>query len=292
MGAEAVVVGRVASGRGKWNLVRDHGIRLATRTGVNTGEIVAGAGETLATGDALNVAARLEQAAVPGEILIGARTHELVAAAVETEPVAPIAARGKAKPVEAYRLLSVRRAEVVERRFDLPMIDREAELERLRRAFEVACTGRCCALITVVGEAGLGKSRLAEELRRALGDDATVLQGRCLPYGEGITYWPLVEILRRATEEFHARVIDLVSDEPDAVLIAGHLETAIAGDSPRSSDELAWAARKLFERMDSAGARRPEHGHHPVADELLDRPAVALERGARLLEVAAQQAAH
>jgi class 3 adenylate cyclase len=231
------------------DLVRDHGIRLATRTGVNTGEIVAGAGETLATGDALNVAARLEQAAVPGEILIGARTHELVAAAVETEPVAPVAAKGKAMPVEAYRLLSVRRAEVVERRFDLPMIDREAELERLRRAFEAARAGRCCALITVVGEAGLGKSRLAEELRRALGDEATVLQGRCLPYGEGITYWPLVEILRRATDEGHARVIDLVNDEPDAELIAGHLETAIAGDSPRSSDELAWAARKLFERI-------------------------------------------
>jgi class 3 adenylate cyclase/tetratricopeptide (TPR) repeat protein len=232
------------------DLARVHGIRLATRTGVNTGEIVAGAGETLVTGDAVNVAARLEQAALPGEILIGARTHELVAAAVETEPVTPVAAKGKAMPVAAYRLVSVRHgAEAVVRRFDLPMIDRQAELERLQRAFESARLGKCCELITLVGEAGLGKSRLAEELGRTLGGEATVLQGRCLPYGQGITYWPLVEILRRATQEFQARVIELLHDEPDAELIAGHLEAAIAGDSPRSSDELAWAARKLFEQI-------------------------------------------
>jgi class 3 adenylate cyclase/tetratricopeptide (TPR) repeat protein len=232
------------------DLARDHGIRLATRTGVNTGEIVAGAGETLVTGDAVNVAARLEQAAVPGEILIGARTHELVAAAVETEPVTPVAAKGKAMPVAAYRLLSVRHgAEAVARRFDLPMIDRQEELERLRRAFVNARAGRCCELVTVVGEAGLGKSRLAEELGRTLCGEATVLQGRCLPYGEGITYWPLVEILRRATQEFRARLIELFHDEPDAELIAGHLETAIAADSRRNSDELAWAARKLFEQI-------------------------------------------
>ena len=78
-------------------------------------------------------------------------------------------------------------AEAVARRFDLPMVDRQAELERLRRTFLNARAGRCCELITVVGEAGLGKSRLAEELGRTLGDEATVLQGRCLPYGEGIT---------------------------------------------------------------------------------------------------------
>jgi len=232
------------------DLVRDHDVRLATRTGVNTGEVVAGAGETLVTGDAVNVAARLEQAAAPGEILIGARTHQLVAAAVDTEQVAQVAAKGKAMPIDAYRLLSVRHgAEAVARRFDLPMVDRQAELERLRRTFLNARAGRCCELITVVGEAGLGKSRLAEELGRTLGDEATVLQGRCLPYGEGITYWPLVEILRRATQDFRARVIELLQDEPDAEVIAGHLETAIAGDSPRSSDELAWAARKLFERI-------------------------------------------
>src|SRR6266516_184290 len=232
------------------DLARDHGVRLATRTGVNTGEVVAGAGETLVTGDAVNVAARLEQAAIPGEILIGARTHALVAAAVEAQPVAPVAAKGKAMPVDAYRLLNVRRgAEAVVRRFDLPMIGRQAELEGLRRAFLKARAERCCELITVVGEAGRGKSRLAEELVRRLGGQATVLQGRCLPYGEGITYWPLVEILRRATQEFDARVIELLQDEPDAELIASHLETAIAGDSPRSSDELAWATRKLLERI-------------------------------------------
>src|SRR6266516_993295 len=185
-----------------------------------------------------------------GEILIGARTHALVAAAVEAQPVAPVAAKGKAMPVDAYRLLNVRRGtEAVVRRFDLPMIGRQAELEGLRRAFLKARVERCCELITVVGEAGRGKSRLAEELVRRLGGQATVLQGRCLPYGEGITYWPLVEILRRATQEFDARVIELLQDEPDAELIASHLETAIAGDSPRSSDELAWATRKLLERI-------------------------------------------
>ena len=174
------------------------GIALSFRTGVNTGEVVAGEGETLVTGDAVNVAARLEQAAPPGEVLVGASTLALVRDAVGVEEVEPLELKGKRDPVSAYRLVSVDPlADALARRLDAPLVGRERERARLAGDFELAVAERACHLVTLLGPAGVGKSRLVAEFISDVGSSADVLRARCLHYGEDITYWPLVEILAR-----------------------------------------------------------------------------------------------
>jgi len=169
---------------------------LQARIGINTGEVVAGAGEALVTGDAVNVAARLEQAAEPGVILIGDATHRLLSGAVTSELAGPLEAKGKSEPLHAWRLLQVRTdAEAVPRRLHSPMVGRERERALLRQAFDRAVEERRCHLFTVLGPAGVGKSRLVTEVASEVRREATVVHGRCLPYGDGITYWPLYEIL-------------------------------------------------------------------------------------------------
>ena len=181
---------------------RDLGVRIEARIGVHTGEVIAGdpaAGESFVSGDAVNVAARLEQAAEPGEILIGETTHRLVRAAVIAEPTQPLRLKGKSEPVPAYRLVVVEPGgEMLPRRLDAPLVGRERELDALKKAFQEAATSSQVRLLTVIGEAGLGKSRLALELLSEVGGKARVLRGRCLPYGEGITFWPVNEILEQA----------------------------------------------------------------------------------------------
>ena len=165
---------------------------VQARIGVSTGEVVTGTEERLATGDAVNVAARLEQAAQPGEILLGKETLHLVRETVEAESVEPLGLKGKAEPVAAARLLAV--TGDTRRRHEAPMVGRETELRRLRDAFEQATRDRSCQLFTVLGAAGVGKSRLAYEFLEWF--CATFVRGLCLSYGKGITYWPVVEVLR------------------------------------------------------------------------------------------------
>jgi class 3 adenylate cyclase len=173
-------------------LERNWGIRVETRTGVNTGRVVTGSAETLATGDAVNVAARLEQTAAPGEVLLGETTYTLVRDAVSVEPVEPIELKGKRERTRAYRLLEVRAgAAGRERRMGSPMVGRDRQLALLLRAFDNATSDRACHLFTILGSAGVGKSRLAEEFLGSLPAQTRVLRGRCLPYGEGISFWPL-----------------------------------------------------------------------------------------------------
>ena len=166
---------------------------VQARIGVNTGEVVTGTEERLATGDAVNVAARLEQAAQPGEILIGEDGAPLVRNAVETEAVEPLALKGKSEPVAAFRLLAVH--EPTGRRAEAPMVGRERELDRLAGRVRRAGENRSCQLFTILGAAGVGKSRLAREFLADL--DARIVVGRCLSYGEGITYWPVVEVVKQ-----------------------------------------------------------------------------------------------
>ena len=176
-------------------LMRDYATTLELRIGVNTGEVVTGTEERLATGDAVNIAARLEQAAQPGEVLLGAETRALVRDAVVAEAVTPLELKGKAEPVDAYRLVSLR-AEVSPRPLVGAMVGRGRELARLQAAMAQAVADSSCQLFTVLGAAGVGKSRLAYEFLNGL-DEATVVRGSCLSYGEGITYWPVVEVLRQ-----------------------------------------------------------------------------------------------
>jgi class 3 adenylate cyclase/tetratricopeptide (TPR) repeat protein len=168
---------------------------LGIRIGVNTGEVVTGDGATtLVTGDAVNTAKRLEEAAAPGEILIGAPTRRLVANATVLEPAGAVSAKGKREPVEAWRVVStIAGATPYARRLDVPLVGRADELALLESEVDAAVRDRACRLVTVCAPAGVGKSRLAQELLARV--DADVLSARCVPYGDGITFLPLRELL-------------------------------------------------------------------------------------------------
>ena len=163
------------------------------RIGVNSGEVVTGTEERLATGDAINVAARFEQAAEPGEVLIGSVTLGLVGNAVDVGEERLLELKGKSALVAARSLVSVREAE--ERSHASRFVGRERELRELVDAWEKTIGGSRCALVTVVGDPGIGKSRLVAEALAQI--EARVVRGRCLSYGEGITYWPVVEVVKQ-----------------------------------------------------------------------------------------------
>ena len=204
------------------------------RIGVNTGEVLAGTEERLATGDAVNIAARLEQAAGPGEVLIGVETLALVGAAVSVGEERLLELKGKSEPVLSYPLATV--LEVPERSHGARFVGRERELGQLVDAWDRALAGPRCELVTVMGDPGVGKSRLVAE---ALGQiEARVVRGRCLAYGEGITYWPVVEVLKQLDA--------LPSDELAAATIRSLLgeRGVVVG-----SDEIAWSFRKLLEEQ-------------------------------------------
>ena len=216
-------------------------IGLQARIGVNTGEVVAGDGDALVTGDAVNVAARLEQNAAPGEILIGQETRQLVRDAVKVEPV-ELELKGKGAPVSAYRLLQIDSASAgLVRRLDSPIVGRERELQRLRDDFENVVSQRSSYLFTLLGSAGVGKSRLVEEFIRETTDRARILRGHCLHYGEGITYWPLVEVLLQLGADAEA-VLALPSPNEAAVATRKLLE-AHAAEQPLVVvwDDIQWA---------------------------------------------------
>jgi class 3 adenylate cyclase/tetratricopeptide (TPR) repeat protein len=214
------------------------------RIGVSTGEVVTGTEERLATGDAVNVAARLEQAAVPGEILVGAETFALVRDAVEVEPLEPLELKGKSERVPAYRLVALRQASG--RRVRGVFVGRERELVQLREAFGRVVSDRSCQLFTLLGTAGVGKSRLVGEFLGSLGG-ARVVCGRCLSYGEGITYYPVVEVLLQLFgTDPDAAIGELAADEVAAGALRGLL-----GDEGvvTSTSEAAWAFRRLLETV-------------------------------------------
>jgi class 3 adenylate cyclase len=217
---------------------------LEVRIGVNTGEVVAGTGETLATGDAVNVAARLEQTAGPGEILIGSATERLVRRSVRTQPVEPLALKGKSEPVPAFCVLELLDdVPAFTRPIGAPFVGRQEELELLERALATAVDEGTPQLATIVGPPGIGKSRLAREL---LGrTQARVVVGRCLPYGEGITYWPLQEIASQVGDLRAA-----LQGANDAELAAVRVDAALGlTDTPVSPEEISWGVRRLFEAM-------------------------------------------
>jgi class 3 adenylate cyclase/tetratricopeptide (TPR) repeat protein len=245
---------------------RFYGVQISVRTGVNTGEIVANtdpsADQNLATGDAVNVAARLEQSAPAGEVLIGELTYALVQHHVEVEHVT-LTLKGKPEPVPAYRLIDVR--EVASPTYaGTPLLGRDREVRRLRETYDAVVAEGRPRLLTVAGEAGLGKTRLISDFVSAVSGEARVLHGRCLAYGEGITFWPLVEIARTAamvaeddsTEAARDKFADLLPvDDPDRDAVVERVVSAI-GLSGRDFPvtEIFWGARKLLEAQ---AASRP-----------------------------------
>jgi predicted ATPase/class 3 adenylate cyclase len=240
------------------------GVRLASRIGINTGEVIAVAqGHSSATGEAINVAKHLEEAAAANEILIGKPTHRLVRDAVVVEPSGPRALK-HGKTIHALVLVDVvARAPGSVRRFDSPFVGRERERAALETALSNVVRDRTCHLLTVLGGAGVGKSRLVWEFARGFAGDVTVLRGRCLPYGEGITYWPLAEIVREIAraegrdpgEQSASAIAARLAGEEKAELIVERLGHALGlGDAGgATSDETFWAVRRLFEALARAG---------------------------------------
>jgi class 3 adenylate cyclase/tetratricopeptide (TPR) repeat protein len=250
-------------------LERDYGTRLEARVGVNTGEVVTGTEERLATGDAVNVAARLEQAAAPGEILLGPETMRLLRGAVTAAELEPLELKGKAEGVKAFRLVSVEGE--LPRRLGAPMVGRSRELRGLGDAWERVTSERTCVLFTLLGAAGVGKSRLTEEFLSRV--EATLVRGRCLSYGEGITYWPVTEIVLQLVQLGH----DVSS---------GPLAGLLGEGAPTSSEEIALAFRRLLEL---AAADRPllvvfddVHWGEPALLDLVEHVAT-MSRGAPIL---------
>jgi class 3 adenylate cyclase/tetratricopeptide (TPR) repeat protein len=242
-------------------LRRDWELEIAVRTGINTGEVVAGAPgtmQTLITGDAVVVAKRLEESAGPDEIQLGETTYRLVREAVVAEPLGSIEAKGKPQ-LAAWRLLEVQGVDGAGLRLDSPLVGRAGDLRALESSFELAESEQACRLFTVLGPAGIGKSRLIHEFVSWLGDRATVLQGRCLPYGDGITFWPLVEVVRHAAafsdhdsaDEARLKIAALLGQDDDAQVVSERVAAAIGRGEAATArpDETFWAVRRLFESI-------------------------------------------
>jgi class 3 adenylate cyclase/tetratricopeptide (TPR) repeat protein len=247
------------------------GVRLAIRFGINTGAVVAGDATTqqsLATGDVVNTAERLEAAAPAGGVLAGAETYRLVRHAVTAELVAPLTLKGKTDPVPAWQVTDVDpMAGAVARHMDSPMVGRDRQLRTLTGLAERSRDERAPQLVTILGLAGVGKSRLVHEFLGKLGTQATVIRGRCLPYGDAISYWPLAEALRAAAgiqqddsqETALERLRTLAAGLPQEELVTERVAAAIGlgpatGSAPLDAQETYSTFRRLFESM---ARRRP-----------------------------------
>jgi class 3 adenylate cyclase len=255
----------------------DPELRLQVRIGVNTGEVVAGgsaAGYGFVTGDAVNVGKRLEASAAPDEILLGLETHVLVAHAVESSALEPLTLKGKHDPLVAYRLISVLAdATAIPRRDDAPFVGRAPELDRLRTLFAAVEEGRLARQVVVAGEPGIGKSRLAREFLREVAGEATVLIGRCPPYGEGITFWPLRDVFRQSGRDDG----ELVGASHDVFAAGRRLIEELARERPVVVvfDDVHWAEPTFLDFIEYLAARL---GPGASTARLLD--AVGAHRGA------------
>jgi len=244
------------------DLERSWGVTIEVRTGVATGEVATGAGgagDTLVLGDSVNVAARLQQAAAPHQILLTADTYRLAAGAVEVEAIPALSLKGKGEPVPAFRVLRLRadRSGPV-RRLDAPMVGRGAELGLLQGALDRVVAERSCHLVLILGVAGAGKTRLVKEFLRSNEGRVRVVQGQCPSYGEGITFWPVAEVVRQAAgitqddgpAEARARLQAVLAAGDDDDSVVAHLSQVLGlTDTTVGSDDIFWAVRKLLETV-------------------------------------------
>jgi predicted ATPase/class 3 adenylate cyclase len=259
--------------------IRDGTGEVAVRVGVNTGEAVTAAREDrqfMVSGDAVNVAARLQQGAEPGEVVVGPLTEQLTRKVIDYERREPVAAKGKPEPLVAFRALQAR-TRVPEQARGVPglhaeLVGRDRELRLLLDTFARTSEDRTPHLFTLVGSAGVGKSRLVNEALSALASSgARVVRGRCLPYGRGITYWPLIEILRQDTgislsDEHDAALLkldrwlgELLHEDSQRPAIRARLSVMLGFEAPESvmpdtpaqrvDKELAWGIRRYLQAL-------------------------------------------
>lgn len=217
-------------------LISDYGVGIEIRIGIESGEVVAtptDVRQRLVTGEAVGIASKLEGLAESGQIVVGELAGRLIDHAAELEPLGALEIKGKREPVRAYRLVEIAQvAPAFASKLDAPLVGRKRELAALRKALKRTVDGGSARAAVVIGSPGVGKSRLVTELtRRAKG--VTTLWGRCLSYGDGITYWPLRDVLGRA----------LPGDERDAVL------AALDADTPPPAPEIAWLFRRFCEAL-------------------------------------------
>ncbi len=230
-------------------------LELQARIGIEAGEVVVdGSESTFATGEAVNLASRLQSAARPGEILVGPTAYRLAAASIVVEDAGPLELKGIDGPLRGWRLMDMLDGPVRALGPRAPLVGREPELELLANTFNRSLRDSRAHLFTIYGEAGVGKSRLAREFLDSL-ERASVLMGRALPYGEGVTYWPLGEMVKAAAgisdddplEEAFEKLRECCAEEAvaDVLGLAAGLMEALEGE--RSPQEIAWAAREVMQ---------------------------------------------
>lgn len=238
------------------------GVQLAHRIGVNTGEVITGIdrqGHRFLTGEAVRVAKRLEEAAKPNEVLIGEQTYKLVRDAVVVETSSPRTLKnGETFPVLVLVGVSAHTTGF-ERRFEVPFIDRERPRAVIDSLLRDVVSRKGSHLLTILGSAGIGKSRLIVEFAEGAPGEVIVARGRCLPYGEGITYWPLADIIQEITrakgldtaKSSVAMIAESLVGDDKAELIAERVSELLGiGDGkPGSREEIFWAVRRLFEAV-------------------------------------------
>jgi DNA-binding SARP family transcriptional activator len=282
----------VASGIAALNeqLEREHGVGLEIRVGIESGEVVSTPTEPrqrLVTGEAVGIASRLEQAAQPGEIVLGQLAARLVDHAAVLEPLGELELKGKRDPVHAYRLIDVAPvAPAFESRLDAPLVGRKRELAALRRALKRAVDGGSTQVAVLIGTPGVGKSRLAGELtRRTKG--VTTLWGRCLSYGEGITYWPLREALGQSGADGRHAVLEALEAEtplpaPEIALLFRRFCETLARERPLIVvfDDVHWAEPTFLELVEHLA----DKGSAPILVVCVARDELVVERPELLAE--------
>ena len=238
-------------------LERVRELGLEARVGIESGEVVADDSDsTFATGEAVNLASRLQAKAAANEILVGPAAARLLRGRVELEAIDPLELRGWRQPVAAQRVLCVADPGTPVMGLSAPIVGRESELELLENTYERAVRARRAALVTIYGDPGVGKSRLAREFVAGL-EGATVLTGRCLPYGEGVTYWPLAEMVKASSgisdddplDDAQRKLREYCEDDAVADLLGLAVGVLEAVEGERSQQEIAWAARAWAEQL-------------------------------------------
>ena len=273
---------------------------LQLHVGINTGETIAGmigpeeARDYTAMGDTTNTAARLMAAAPAGSVYVGEKTYRSTRQAVTYRDVGPIVAKGKSVPVRAWEVLDLSAVPSVRSVGTAPLIGREAELQALRELWDGVLQERSAAIGLVLAPPGFGKSRLLSEFTAGFEDARRVYRGRCLSYGEGITYWPVVEIVKEALGVLHGDASDTVSETIDRFLdgrapadpdlrqtlglclstLLGAGATEEAGDAEITQGELHWGIRRILELLASedplALVVEDVHWAEPTLLELLE----------------------